>query len=281
MSESLIAVALGNSRIKLCAFVAGRPEAAAAVPVGDAAALTAALQAAHQALHAFPEAPCVVASVNPARTQAVIRQCEDTAPERPVLEIGDEVAVPIGLQVDRGYTPGADRLLNAAAAFDTLKSACVVVDAGTALTVDYVDGAGTFHGGAILPGVRLMLKALQTGTAQLPEVVWQAPAEALGHSTAEAIRSGVFHGLRGAVRELVEQYAQSTGAFPLVVVTGGDAPLLFGGWEMVDREVPDLTLLGVRLAFQVAAGGGLSPDQPPLRPPAAALGDDDAEEGEE
>jgi type III pantothenate kinase len=146
---------------------------------------------------------------------------------------------------------GEDRLLNAAAAYGELKQACIVVDAGTALTVDFIDGAGTFHGGAIAPGARLMLDALHGQTAQLPEVELKPPAEPIGHSTVEAMRTAAFHGLRGMVRELVEKFAETVGQYPLVIATGGDAELLFKDYELIERIVPDLTLRG--LAVTVAA----------------------------
>ena len=151
-----------------------------------------------------------------------------------------------------------DRLLNAAAAFDVLKQACVVVDAGTALTVDFVDGAGTFHGGAISPGGQLMLDSLHQRTALLPEVKFAKPDEAVGHNTTEAMLAGAFHGLRGTVRELVELFAEHAGTFPMVIATGGDAPLLFADYPLIDRVVPDLTLMGLAVALrkQHERGGG-------------------------
>jgi len=158
------------------------------------------------------------------------------------------VNVPIGRQLDPESLVGVDRLLNAAAAYDTAKQACVVVDAGTAVTIDFVDGEGTFHGGAILPGVRMMLQALDEKTAQLPEVGFKPPAEAIGHNTAEAMLTGVFHGVRGAVRELTEKYAEQYGAYPRVIATGGDAPALFEGYELVEDIVPELTLQGLSVA---------------------------------
>ena len=143
-------------------------------------------------------------------------------------------------------------MLNAAAAYDVLDQACVVVDAGTAITVDFVDGAGTFHGGAIAPGAQLQLDALNQRTAQLPEVDFDHPAEVIGHNTIEAMRCGVFYGLRGMVRELVEQFAEAHGQYPMVVATGGDANVLFREYDLVDRVVPDLTLMGIALTLRRA-----------------------------
>ena len=76
------------------------------------------------------------------------------------------------------------------------------------------------------------------------------PDEAVGPNTPEAMRSGVFHGLRGAVQGLVERFAQQIGHYPLVVATGGESGILFKDWELVDRLVPELTLLGLELTHR-------------------------------
>lgn len=253
MNAPLLAVSLGNTRTRVAAVVNGGFTAAAAVSNDEPAALSAALAAALAALESHPEAPVVVASVCPDRVEAVVAQIRVLTPDREVLRIEDDVPAPVGRQLDPESIVGEDRLLNAAAAYALFQQACVVVDAGTAMTVDFVDGIGTFHGGAILPGARTQLLALATRTAQLPEVELKPPQEPIGHNTQEAIRSGVFYGMRGAARELVEQYATQIGQFPLVVATGGDAELLFEGYDLVDRLVPDLTLRGVALAWQKAA----------------------------
>src|SRR6185503_8542491 len=139
-----------------------------------------------------------------------------------IYRVGDDIPIPVGQQLDPETITGVDRLLNAAAAFDRLKQACVVVDAGTAITIDFVDGEGTFHGGAIAPGANMQLHALHEHTAQLPDLKFKAPdPEAFGRNTSQAMYQGVFHGIRGMVQRLVEQYAESYGAFPLVIATGG------------------------------------------------------------
>jgi len=129
-----------------------------------------------------------------------------------------------------------------------------VVDAGTAVTVDFVDGQGVFHGGAIAPGARMQLDALHERTASLPQIEFRRPdpAETFGRNTAEAMLHGVFDGLRGLVWRLVEQYSERYGAFPLVVATGGDAQTLFGDDELVNRIVPELTLQGIAVAARTA-----------------------------
>jgi len=175
-----------------------------------------------------------------------------------VLRAERDLPVPVGRCLDAETIVGTDRLLNAAAAFDLARQACVVVDAGTAVTIDFVDGEGTFHGGAIAPGASIQLRALHDHAALLPEIDLARPdEEGWGANTRQAMLHGVYHGLRGAVRHLVERYAEAYHAYPLVVATGGDAHLLFETDEFVERIVDDLGLRGLALTWRAALTGSL------------------------
>jgi type III pantothenate kinase len=147
---------------------------------------------------------------------------------------------------------GIDRLAAAAAA-SLVKPAdrpAVVVDCGTAVTVDMVAADGRFLGGAILPGPALMARALGEGTSKLPTVaalVGGAPPAMPGRSTEEAIAAGIGHGIRGAVARLVAEARAASGAAPVTILTGG--------WADAVRDVlpdavaiPDLVLTGIALA---------------------------------
>jgi type III pantothenate kinase len=192
-----------------------------------------------------PRASIVLASVNDREANRIRSAVEDQLGVE-VYRVGEDLPIPIGRQLDPETITGVDRLLNAAAAFQTVKQACIVVDAGTAVTVDFVDGEGVFVGGAIAP-------ALHEHTHDLPELTFEAPtARTFGRSTAQAMLNGVYHGIRGMVWKLVEHYAERYGAFPMVIATGGDAQLLFGNDELVDRIVPNLTVLGIAAAARVA-----------------------------
>lgn len=196
----------------------------------------------------FPEGEprtVLLASVNDTVADRLASTLADQLSEE-VYRIGDDLPIPIAEDLDPETVTGVDRLLNAAAAWNSLQEACIVVDAGTAVTVDFIDGVGTFHGGAIAPGARMQLKALHEGTDTLPEIEFTAPAaEAIGKSTSEAMLQGVYQGIRGMVWRLVEQYAQQYGAYPMVVATGGDAEELFADDELINRIIPNLTLLGI------------------------------------
>jgi type III pantothenate kinase len=123
-----------------------------------------------------------------------------------------------------------------------------VIDAGTAITVDFVDGTGVFHGGAIAPGVRMMCRALQAGAPRLPLVEWGQPAlrdGPFGRDTTEAILVGVRAAAVGLAHLLVDRYAEFYRAYPRIIATGGDAQDLFGDDEIVEQVVPDLQLAGL------------------------------------
>lgn len=255
---NLLGISVGNTRTRIGAFVEGKLVESATLENRKDADLGDALEHAFVPLREREDAVVLMASVNPATADVIERQVQQHL-GRETRRVERDLPIPIGRQLDREALVGEDRLLNAAAAFDVLQQACVVVDAGTAITVDFVDGAGTFHGGAIAPGAQLMLDSLHMRTAQLPEVEFGRPLEPIGHNTMEAMKAGVYHGLRGMVRELVEQYAEHIGQFPMVVATGGDGNLIFRDHDLVDRVVPDLTLTGlavtVRRAMEEAQEG--------------------------
>jgi len=244
MSVDLLAVNVGNTRCQLAAVVGDQLHDVHTVARDREADVAAALDQALRPLADHDQAPVYIASVHDGAADDLTRMVRARC-QREVRRVERDVAVPIGRQLDRETIVGVDRLLNAAAAYDRLQQACIVVDAGTAVTVDLVDGAGTFHGGAILPGARLQLQAMHSHTALLPDIELARPDEPIGHNTAQAMLSGVFHGLRGSVRELAEIYAEHYGAYPKIIATGGDANLLFEDYELVEAVVPTLTLMGI------------------------------------
>src|SRR5439155_24726702 len=101
----------------------------------------------------------------------------------------------------------------------------------------------------IAPGAAMQLDALHEKTARLPRVALNVSQGPFGKSTEQAIVHGVFHGIRGMVKELVENYATELGFWPDIIATGGDAPKLFEGWELIHAISPDLTLYGIALAY--------------------------------
>jgi type III pantothenate kinase len=129
------------------------------------------------------------------------------------------------MPVKNGYRPpkslGVDRLLNAVGACEEFGAPLIIVDAGTAITVDAVDQHGTFLGGAIFPGLAVSGKCLAQSTALLPRVVLKKPASLLGRSTQAGLQAGLVAGTAGAIAALVAGLRRKVGARAVVVGTGG------------------------------------------------------------
>ena len=248
---NLLAVSVGNTRTRVGSFVDDKLLEVSTFRNDRKEKIGAAIDAAYKPLHGKPDASILLSTVQPEQGEQIEKAIKQQLGQD-VLRVERDLPIPVGRQLDREALVGEDRLLNAAAAFDKHKQACVIVDAGTAMTIDLVDGGGTFHGGAITPGAQLMLDSLGQRAAQLPEIELRKPEEVVGHNTAEAMLSGVFYGMRGMVREIVEQIAVSINQFPLVIATGGDAQVLFRDCDIVERVVPDLTLWGLAVTLRTA-----------------------------
>ncbi|QDT25221.1 Type III pantothenate kinase [Gimesia panareensis] len=182
------------------------------------------------------------------------------------LEVLNTDAFPLKISVDEPRKVGIDRLFNAVAAnrLKTVSQAAIIVDTGTATTVDVVTPDGSFAGGAILPGFELSAKSLHDYTALLPLIpvqdLRQNEPVVLGKNTTDAIRSGLFWGQLGAVRELITQHTQqlltdsTTGERPLVLLTGGGSALLAPHLDDSVYFEPLLSLQGLALVAQQIRG---------------------------
>jgi type III pantothenate kinase len=252
--NALIAVSVGNSRTQIGRFsdLAGDIDASESVPNSE---MDMVLERISHHLHELEghDPVVVMASVNRSVSDPLRARAEGKF-DLEISVIGEDIMPAVATRLDPDATTGIDRLLCAAAAFARLKQACVIIDAGTAVTVDFVDGEGTFHGGAIAPGAAMQLRALHEHTDALPDIAFEPPPdEPFGRNTREAMLHGVFHGIRGLAQRLIERYADAQGAFPMVVVTGGDAERLFEHEDFVDRIVPHLLLLGIAASVAAAS----------------------------
>jgi len=194
--------------------------------------------------------PIAVASVNPPALERLKRLLTDLGLP-PAAVARRDFPVPIGAEVKAPERVGVDRLLGALAAHRRAGGECIVVDFGTAITVNSVRADGIFLGGAILPGLSMAARALSEGTALLPEIPLPAAAPAVGQSTEEAIAAGVIHGAAGAVTGLIDGARRIVGAGAKVVLTGGDAARVAEHLPPDCREVrPDLVLEGLLVAYR-------------------------------
>jgi type III pantothenate kinase len=202
----------------------------------------------------------VVASVVPAVTAHV----EAIAARRELpLIVATAGTVPIPVRVDRPSEVGADRLVNALAAARLYGAPAVVVDFGTATTLDCVAPDGAYVGGAIAPGLELGLEALAARTAKLPRVELRAPDRAIGRDTITAIQAGTVIGYQGLAstllarvrRELADTAGVEPGAVRAILTGGLAAAPWADGIEGVDVIDPDLTLKGLGILHAEVTGG--------------------------
>jgi type III pantothenate kinase len=248
MEFNLLILNLNNTRLGMGAFVAGELTHVTRIPNTQHHNWVGRIKDTWAAVSGREDPTVVATSVNPPMAALLEKAVRDATGQK-IHWVGKDVPLPIPVLTDKPELTGIDRVVNLAAAYEQLGKACVVVDAGTAITIDLCDDAGRFVGGVIFPGVRMMLDALHEKTAQLPKLDFAVPAHALGKNTTEAIRSGVYHGIRGLVREVAEQFATDLGTWPDVIATGGDAHDLFEGWEVVHAVSPDLAFYGTALAW--------------------------------
>jgi type III pantothenate kinase len=165
--------------------------------------------------------------------------------EMPVVGPGLRTGMPI--RMDNPRELGADRLVNAVAAYEIFHASCVVVDFGTAITYDAISADGEYLGGIISPGVQISLEALSSRAAKLPTIDLGEPRTLIGKSTVDAIRSGVVYGFAAAVDGIVGRLRAELGAGVATIATGGLAGVIVPFTTSIDRVDDLLTLEGLRL----------------------------------
>jgi type III pantothenate kinase len=145
---------------------------------------------------------------------------------------------------------GADRLVNAVAAYERVGAACVVVDFGTAITYDCVSDDGEYLGGIISPGIEISMEALTARAAKLPRIDLIAPKQIIGKNTVEAIRAGVVYGFAAQVDGILERLRDELGRETEAIATGGLAGIVVPYCEGIDDVDDLLTLTGLRLIHE-------------------------------
>jgi type III pantothenate kinase len=166
-----------------------------------------------------------------------------------VVESGVKTGVRICL--DNPREVGADRVVNAVAAHQLYGGSVIVIDLGTATTFDAVSEDGDYLGGAIAPGIAIATEALFTRTAALPRVELTHPKRAVGRNTVAAMQSGIVFGYAGLIEGIVARIQQEMGGKAKVVATGGYAELLARETPVIEVVNPDLTLVGLRLIYEM------------------------------
>ncbi|MGH7906337.1 MAG: type III pantothenate kinase [Candidatus Binataceae bacterium] len=165
------------------------------------------------------------------------------------LIVGPGVKTGMPILYENPKEVGADRIVNAVAAFERTNRACIIVDFGTATTFDYVTARGEYAGGAIAPGLGISMDALVEHAAKLYRVELVRPREAIGRTTIAAIQSGLIFGYTALVDGLVRRIDKERGEAARVIATGGFAELVARESETIDEVDEFLTLKGLRLIF--------------------------------
>ena len=167
-----------------------------------------------------------------------------------MLVVGPGFKTGMPLRYDNPREIGADRLVNAVAAYERTRGACIVVDFGTAITYDPVSAEGEYLGGIISPGVEISVEALASRAAKLPKVDLEPPRALIGKSTIEAIRSGVIYGFAAMVDGIVARLLEEMGEETATIATGGLAHHIVPFTERIDEIDDLLTLEGLRILFE-------------------------------
>ena len=168
----------------------------------------------------------------------------------PMPAVGPGLRTGMPIRIDNPREVGADRLVNAVAAYERVGAACVVVDFGTAITYDCVSAGGEYVGGIIGPGVEISMQALTERAAKLPRIDLTPPRSLIGKSTVEAIRSGVLFGFAAQVDGILDRLRDELGDDLEAIATGGLANTVVPYCEGIDDVDPLLTLTGLRLIWE-------------------------------
>lgn len=190
-----------------------------------------------------------VSSVVPPAISALRRMGQNHLDIEPLL-VGPGTKTGLPINYDNPKEVGADRVVNAVAAFERLQAACIVVDFGTATTFDCISEKGEYLGGAICPGIGISLDALVSRAAKLPRVEIALPRRAVGRNTVESMQSGLFYGYVALVDGLVGRLTVEMGCEPRVIATGGLAGALSEVSEAIETVDHDLTLEGLRIIYE-------------------------------
>ena len=166
------------------------------------------------------------------------------------LIVGPGVKTVMPIRYDNPKEVGADRIVNAIAAFELYGGPLIIVDFGTATTFDAISKDGEYLGGAIAPGIGISTEALYTRAAKLPRIELAKPKAVIGKNTVTSMQSGIIFGFVGQTEGIVTRMKNEMGGNAYVVATGGLAELISKESSSIDKVNPNLTLEGLRIVYE-------------------------------
>jgi type III pantothenate kinase len=188
----------------------------------------------------------VVSSVVPTQQFDLEKMSERFFKARPLF-VGPGVKTGMPILYDNPREVGADRVVNAVAAYEKHRAGLIVVDFGTATTFDAVSPKGEYLGGCISPGITISMEALFSRAAKLPRVEFARPPHVVGRNTVHSMQAGLVYGYVGLVDGICQRMAKELGFAVKVVATGGLAPLVAGESQLITEVDELLTLEGLRI----------------------------------
>lgn len=198
----------------------------------------------------------IISCVVPQHLFEIKRLCDRYLKITPIIVGESGVKTNIDICLDNLSEVGADRIVNAVAAFSINSNATIIIDFGTATTFDVVNSKGEYIGGVITPGINLSIEALHNAAAQLPEIAIKNPTKVIGTSTISAMQSGVFFGYIGLVEGIIKRIKQEHNEDIEVIATGGLARLFEKEINLINYFEPDLTIKGLNEIYKVNVNNG-------------------------
>ena len=191
----------------------------------------------------------IISSVVPPMVRTMETLCNKFFKRQPMF-VGPGVKTGMPIRYDNPHEVGADRIVNAVAAFERHRNSLVVVDFGTATTFDYISPQGEYMGGAIAPGIGVASEALFKMASKLPRIELIKPESVIGKNTIASLQAGIVYGYIAMVDGIVNKIRREVKTDPYIIATGGMAVFIAEGSQTIDEVDDLLTLTGLRLIYE-------------------------------